>query len=66
LLQAVTARLSRGRREQDAVFRIGGDEFVILVAAMPPDLFGGFADRLIRLMGGEPCQLAGQRNVRSA
>ncbi len=46
VLRAVAARLSQSVRAGDAVARVGGDEFALLLEALPPAAAGGVVERI--------------------
>lgn len=58
VLQAVAARLSRLVREGDLVARIGGDEFIVVLAAMDADAVSVLTSR-IELAVTEPISVEG-------
>ncbi len=58
VLQAVAARLSRLVREGDLVARIGGDEFIVVLAAMDADTVAVLTSR-IELAVTEPISVEG-------
>jgi diguanylate cyclase (GGDEF)-like protein len=64
LLQAVARRLETRVRPDDAVVRLGGDEFMILAADMRPGKAEEFAERIIDVVAGEPYLLEGMQLVR--
>lgn len=47
LLQAVAERLRKSARPQDAVARIGGDEFVVLTDVLAPTALLAFSERIV-------------------
>ena len=63
LLQEVAARAGRAAREGDVVARIGGDEFLVLLADLRPEdaeeVVERVAQRLVDMIG-EPIDLEGQ------
>ncbi|MEZ5411870.1 MAG: sensor domain-containing diguanylate cyclase [Acidimicrobiales bacterium] len=61
VLQAVAARLSRLVREGDLVARIGGDEFIVVVAGMNADAVAVLTSR-IELAVTEPISVDGVRH----
>lgn len=61
LLSTFAARLDRMKREGDAVFRISGDEFVMLFCELPQDVSAlGIGER-VRATLTEPFEVGGQQ-----
>lgn len=53
LLREVARRLEAGVRASDTVSRFGGDEFVLLLSAMPAEEAAAIAAKLLAEVGGE-------------
>jgi diguanylate cyclase (GGDEF)-like protein len=56
----VTALSARVLRGYDALFRIGGEEFAVLVTGATPDAVRGIAERLRESVAQSPLQVHGQ------
>ena len=62
LLKIVTARLQRCVRKSDRVFRLGGDEFTILLHDLTDDSHVAKVAGKIRKVVAQPCSLKGYRH----
>ncbi len=61
VLVAVAARLRAAVREGDAVFRMGGEEFLVLLAGLPDDLALADIAEAVRLrIAAEPVEAGGE------
>ena len=61
LLQAVARRLADGIRDTDTVSRVGGDEFLVVVADIRnSDTVGGIAEKLLQLLA-QPFPIQGRQ-----
>lgn len=66
VLRIMALRLVRATRRRDAVFRVGGDEFVCVLLDMPDAARAqGIAQELLQLIA-TPCEVAGERLVLGA
>ena len=63
LLTAVAQRMAAAVRETDAVGRIGGDEFVLILEGCEASEIQGFAERLLAAIN-EPMDIGDQRTLR--
>ncbi len=54
VLVAIADRLRATLREQDLTVRWGGEEFLVVVRALPPAEVEALAERLLRAIGGTP------------
>jgi diguanylate cyclase (GGDEF)-like protein len=59
-IRHVTALSAKVLRGYDALFRIGGEEFAVLVTGATPDAVRGIAERLRELVAQSPLQVHGQ------
>jgi diguanylate cyclase (GGDEF)-like protein len=64
LLAAVAERLKRGIRETDGAFRMGGDEFIILVKGLSAEDIGPMAQRIIEQVSHQDYRFAGLPPIR--
>lgn len=61
VLVALAQRLRATLREQDLTVRWGGEEFLVIVRALPPAEVEALAERLLRAIGGEPVMFEARR-----
>jgi diguanylate cyclase (GGDEF)-like protein len=61
VLVEIASRLLATLREQDLTVRWGGEEFLVVVRAMPPDQVEALAERLLMCIGGTPVRHGRQR-----
>jgi diguanylate cyclase (GGDEF)-like protein len=60
VLMEMARRLRETTREQDLIVRWGGEEFLVVVRALPADQVESLARRMLAAMGGSPVMHDGQ------
>ena len=66
VLEEVARRLRAALRDDDMIVRWGGEEFLVVMQAIAPDMVDALAQRMLDAISGEPVQHDGRHIVVSA